>query len=253
VPNPLRDSLAAATSELLSVLIATPSVDAFLDQAAVLAAGVVSPPAACGITYHNEGEPFTVATSDELAGQVDEIQYRSGEGPCLTAMYQNRAVEVDDLSQETRWDAYRPHALAHGVACSLSFPLAIGDRAVGALNLYSTRPNAFNARDREHAEAFTSQVSAALVLTLRHAQQSQLGEQLEQAMSSRAIIDQAVGILMGQQRCTASVAFDVLRKASQHRNRKLRDVAADVISNVTGQSPEPPPRFRTGRDHSRED
>jgi GAF domain-containing protein len=235
--------LHAASSQLLAVLIETPNADAFLNEAAVLAAGVVTPPAACGITFRRDGQPFTVATSEDLAAQVDEIQYGTDEGPCLDAMRQDRIVEVTDLSRDERWDAYRPHAIAHGVASSLSFPLTVDGNPVGALNLYGTKPDIFTAVDRDHAAAFSEQVAAGLTLLLRQARQAQLTEQLQQAMSSRTIIDQAIGILMGQQRCNAADAFDLLRKASQHRNRKLRDVATDIITNVSGEPPHEPPTF----------
>jgi GAF domain-containing protein len=153
-------------------------------------------------------------------------------------MAENRFIGVADLSRERRWDAYRPRALAHGVASSLSYPLSVGDRAVGALNLYGTAPGVFSSQDRQHADAFAAQVASALALTLRQAQLSPLTGQLQLATSARATIDNAIGVLMGQQQCTASAAFELLRLASAHRNRKLHAVAADVVTSVTG---EPPP------------
>jgi AmiR/NasT family two-component response regulator len=80
-----------------------------------------------------------------------------------------------------------------------------------------------------------------LQAVLTTAQQVELTEDLRQSLSSRAVIDQALGIIMGQHRCTASRAFEVLRLASQNRNRKLHDVAADIVTAVTGEPPEPPP------------
>jgi GAF domain-containing protein len=235
--------LAAAAGQLLAVLLQAPNTSAFLDEAAVLAAGVVTPPVACGITFRRDGQPFTVAASDDLATQVDEIQYGADEGPCLDAMRASCIVDVTNLAEDGRWDAYRPHAIAHGVASSLSYPLTVDGEPAGALNLYATKPDAFTTADRDHGEAFSGQVAAALTLLLRQAEHAQLTEQLEQAMSSRTLIDQALGILMGQQRCNAAEAFDLLRKASQHRNRKLRDVATDIITNVSGEPPHEPPTF----------
>jgi GAF domain-containing protein len=236
--------LALASSQLLAVLMQSSNVDGFLDEAARLAAGVVTPPVACGITFRRDGQPYTAAASEALAAQVDEIQYRAGEGPCLEAMRANHIVEVTDLTGDDRWDGYRPRAIAHGVASSLSFPLTVDGTTAGALNLYATKPDAFLMADRDHSEAFSGQVARALTLMLRQARQAELTEQLQQAMSSRAIIDQAIGILMGEQRCNAATAFDLLRKASQHRNRKLRDVAADIITTVSGEPPQSPPSFR---------
>jgi GAF domain-containing protein len=187
-----------------------------------------------------------VSSSDELAAQVDEIQYGADEGPCLDALRRGAVVEVDDLTREDRWSGYRGHAVAHGIVSSLSLPLAVDGRPVAALNLYAKQPDAFRGAARQHAEAFAAQCAAALALVLRQADQAQLHRQLTEAMTARSVIDQAIGILMGQQRCTAEGVFDLLRQASQHRNRKLREVAGDIITNVTGQPPQPPPEFRPG-------
>jgi GAF domain-containing protein len=238
-------SLASASGQLLGLLVESPDLDAFLDKIAHLAADVVDPAAACGITVRRDGQPFSAATSNELAAQVDQLQYDADEGPCLDALRGGTVVQVDDLSREERWDDYRPHALAHGVLGSLSLPLIVDGERLGALNLYSTDRDAFDGSQRQHAEAFAAQCTAALTLSLRQIHQVQVQQQLAEAMVSTSVIDQAIGILMGQQRCTASVAFDLLRQASQNRNRKLRDVAADIITKVSGEPPQPRRGFTT--------
>jgi GAF domain-containing protein len=240
-------TLAAAYGELLSLLADTPDLDAFLDQVVRLAAQVVTPAAACGLTMRRDGRPFTVANSSPFAAQVDEIQYGAGEGPCLDTLRTGETRMVDDLAAEERWPRYRPHAVAHGVGSSLSMPLTVDGQTVAAMNLYAARRGAFQVPAQEHAHAFAAQCAAALALTLRQSAQSQVQQQLGAAMATRSVIDQAIGILMGQQRCTASAAFELLRQASQHRNRKLRDIAADIIVNVTGAPPEEPPAFRAHR------
>jgi GAF domain-containing protein len=236
--------LAMAYGRLLSLLIDTPDLDEFLDRVVTLAAQVVTPAAAAGVTMHRDSKPFTAANSAPLAVQVDEIQYGADEGPCLDALRSGQIVQVDNLPADKRWDAYRPYAVAHGIASSLSLPLHVNGQTVGALNLYSGQTNAFAGPARHHAEAFASQCAAALTLTLRRVDQVEVQRQLGAAMASRSIIDQAIGILMGQQRCTASEAFDLLRQASQHRNRKLREIASDIITNVSGAPPQPPREFR---------
>jgi GAF domain-containing protein len=237
--------LASAYGQLLGLLVEAPDIDAFLDKMVRLAADVVTPAAACGVTICRDGQPFTPATSNDLAAQVDEIQYAADEGPCLDALRTGTVVQVDDLTQDERWDSYRPHAIAHGVVSSLSLPLAVDGETLGALNLYSAAPAAFAGQLCIHAAAFAERSAAALTVTLRQVHQAQVQHQLADAMVSSSVIDQAIGILMGQQRCTAGAAFDLLRQASQHRNRKLRDIAADIITNVSGQPPQPRPPFRT--------
>jgi len=146
---------------------------------------------------------------------------------------------------------YPAHALAHGVISSLSLPVIVDGLTVAAVNLYSSRPAAFTGLPRQHAEAFTDQCAVALDLLWRQIDQTQVQQQLLEALTSRSTIDHAIGILMGQQRCTASEAFDLLREASQHRKRKLRDVAADIITSVTGVPPQQPGAFKLRSDPRR--
>jgi transcriptional regulator with GAF, ATPase, and Fis domain len=236
--------LASAYGQLLGLLVEAPKIDAVLEKMVRLAAEVVTPAAACGVTVRRDGRPFTAAMTDELAARADEIQYDSGEGPCLDALRHGVVVQVDDLTREGRWDGYRPHAVAHGVRSSLSLPLTVEGETLGALNLYSVTPAAFGGAHRESAEDFADRSAAALTVSLRQVRHARVQHQLAQAMVSNSVIDQAIGILMGQQRCTANAAFDLLRSASQRRNRKLRDIATEIVTSVSGAPPQPRPGFR---------
>jgi GAF domain-containing protein len=150
-------------------------------------------------------------------------------------------IYTDDLLEEDRWPTYRTRALGHGVRSSLSLPLTVNGDAVGALNLFSMTPHMFGPDVRARAAAFADQAAAAVGLGMRHARQAELSDQLQQALASRAVIDQAMGIVMAQQRCSADDAFAVLRRISQDTNRRVWDVAADLVTTVTGQPPRPPP------------
>jgi GAF domain-containing protein len=237
--------MASAYSQLLGLLVESPNIDAILEKVVHLAGEVVTPAAACGLTVRRDGQPFSAATSNHLAAQVDQLQYETGQGPCLDALRSGAVVQVDELSRDERWARYRPPAVAHGVVSSLSLPLVVDGESLGALNLYSTAPAAFTGPQRCHAEAFAAHCVAALTVSLRQVRQAQVHSQLAEAMVSSSVIDQAVGILMGQQRCTAATAFDLLRRASQNRNRKLRDIADEIITTVSGEPPQPRPAFRT--------
>lgn len=236
-------NLAAAYAELQRLLLDAVEVKQLLDEVARLAADTLSTPAtpvSCGITLRQGEETHTVASSDDFALQVDEIQYSNGQGPCLQALHDQHVVSVEDMSRETRWPAYVARALTFGVGSSLSLPLH-GERGLdAALNLYASRPGAFTSGLQATAEALAEQAGGALRLAVRHAGQVQLSEQLQEALASRAVIDQALGIIMAQQRCTSDAAFAILRAASQTRNRKLREMAADLIATVTGNDPGSP-------------
>ncbi|MET8908800.1 GAF and ANTAR domain-containing protein [Micromonospora sp. NPDC004551] len=248
-PDAADPQLASAYGRLLTLLADSPHVDVFLDQMVRVAVEVVAPAVACGLTVRRDGGAFTVASSGDLAAHGDEVQYGADEGPCLEALRLGRIVEVSDLRADERWSRYREHALRLGIVSSLSLPMTVDGETVGALNLYATRPGAFT-DVRQQALAFADQGSAALGVILRQADQALLHRQLADAMASRSVIDQALGVVMGQQRCTAAEAFTLLRQASQNRNRKLRDVAAEIITQVTGESPPPAPGFVAPRQQS---
>lgn len=181
-----------------------------------------------------DGHPLTVASSDAEASRYDEVQYGHGQGPCLTSIRTGEVVVVADLTREERFGDYRPHALALGVRSAMSVPLSGGAGAVGALNLYSTRPHAFDRAEVEDAGRFADEASRALTMAVRLAQHAELSAQLQAALTSRAVIDQAIGVVMGQNRCGADEAFGILRTASQHRNVKLRTVAEEIVTAVSG-------------------
>jgi GAF domain-containing protein len=226
-----------AAAELQELLLETDNFEDFLQDLAVLAARSVTQGLSCGITLKRDGRPHTVANSDDRAARCDELQYGQGIGPCLDAMRTGEIVLVEDLVAEERWGEYRAAVLAHGVRSSLSLPLT--DGTPGALNFYATRPRAFGETEREYAQRFAAEASRALALANRMARQSELTTQLEAALASRATIDQAIGIIMGQNRCDAEHAFGLLRAASQNRNVKLRTVATEIVAAVSGQSPFP--------------
>ncbi len=235
--------LVQAFSALQMLILTARDVDGFLTEVARLATRIVDLPGSCGITIRRGDLPLTVAGSEERAEQLDEVQYGAGTGPCLDTLATGVVHDVPDFSAETRWPEFRRRALEQGVRSSLSIPLTDGSTTLGALNLYGPRTHAFDAAAHQQAQTFAAQASTALALVLRSAGQAEQREQLERALSSRTQIDQALGIVMAQQRCTADEAFALLRQHSQNNNRKLRDVAADIITRVTGQAPVSGPRF----------
>jgi GAF domain-containing protein len=226
--------LADALTELANLMVATPTMDGFLDDLARLATAVITPPASCGITLDQSNQPLTVASSDALAAHVDEIQYGHDLGPCLEAMRTGQIVVAADLGP------YPAYALSYGVHSSLSLPLTVNGHTRGALNLYAGTAHAFGPTEQQHAELFAGPASAALTVVTRQVHQVQLSEQLRDALATRAVIDQALGILMGHNSCDSDTAFAILRESSQHQNRKLHDVAADIVKTVSSNDPQRP-------------
>ena len=186
-----------------------------------------------GITLLRDGNPITAVYTDPAAVDIDATQYRTGSGPCLDASIHREIYRIDDTRSEPRWPEFAAAAAAAGVLSTLSLPLAVRDSALGALNLYSRSVNGF--LEADNAEVFAAQAAVVLANSQAYWAAQNLAAQLEQALESRAVIEQAKGILMVTRRCGAEEAFDLLRAQSQNSNRKLRDVAAEIVhANTAG-------------------
>jgi GAF domain-containing protein len=233
--------IAASITELQALLLDTDSIDGFLQELAVLAARTLGENTECGITLQPNGRPYTVASSGPLAVQMDEVQYGLDHGPCLAAIRTGDENRIDDLAADRRWHRYALRALAHGVRSSLSLPLTAQRTVVGALNLYSPSPGFFAEARTQQAQRLAREASVAVGIAARLAAQAVLTDQLRASLASRSVIDQALGVIMAEQRCTAEEAFAILRTASHNRNVKLRQVAHDIVTGITGKPPKPPP------------
>ena len=236
MPETQPPELTSTVADLHTLMVTSPQVGHFLQHATQLARRLSG--GSCSITVGSE-HPYTVTPTDELAQRVDEGQYAEDAGPCLDAIRTASPTLVEDLDDDGPWPIYRARAREAGVRSSLSLPLTVAGSTIGGLNMYSTSPNSFGPPLRETLGTFAAQAAAALAMVQRHERSAQTRAQLEEALSSRTVIDQALGIVMGQQRCTAEQALALLRTRSQHCNRRVRDVAADLIEQVTGAPPVP--------------
>ncbi|MDQ6649654.1 MAG: GAF and ANTAR domain-containing protein [Actinomycetota bacterium] len=227
-------------SELTELLLSDEGVQDVLEQTARVAADTIAPATGCGITLRPDNRPLTVAGSGALASLLDELQYEGDAGPCLESMRTHAAVSSPDLADETRWSGYPAMAVAAGARSVLSLPLHVREKNVGALNFYSDTPHAFDAGpDVALAGLFAAQVAIVLTAAMRFSDQVELAEQLRTAMTSRAVIDQAIGLVIGQRRCSPDEAFATLRAISQRRNVKLRIVAQELVDAAQSSAPRP--------------
>jgi GAF domain-containing protein len=239
------DGLGEMTEE--SMAVESLGINELLTELAVLAAGQQGGGGpSCGIVLLVGGLPSAIAWSDELAARVEMIQQATPDGPCLSAIRTGQVACVEDTARPGQWADFGARAAAAGVGSSLSVPLTVGERPVGALNLYAPDADAFGETRLRWARGIAGAVSGVLALAASRAEQARQVEDLRAALDARATIDQAIGIVMAQQRCTSDRAFDILRRASQRRNVKLRDVAAGIVMGISGQ----PPRRSSFRDRS---
>jgi GAF domain-containing protein len=235
---PLSTSLAALSRFLYGDM----TVAETLTRVSELSQEAVPSARCVGLTLRVDGQNRTAVFTDDLAPQVDQAQYDADDGPCLTAFREHRTTTIEDTAEAGEWPAFRASALAHGVRSTLSLPLIVDqERAVGAMNLYSGEPEAFSDDDRRVGELFAAQSAIVLANAQAFWDAQELSANLGEAMISRAVIEQAKGILMGAQGITADDAFALLVKASQRENTKLRDVAARIVANVIARGPRPGP------------
>src|SRR5215218_4355124 len=180
------------------------------------------------ITLVRDDRPWTATYTGQLALDADEMQYERGYGPCIDAGVSGTLLRVDDMRDESRWPDYATVVVPRGVLSSLSVPLPLQTELVGALNCYSREPQAFAASTTAAVE-LASHVAVAVSNAMSYLDAAALADHMRAAMESRSVIEQAKGIIMAQNRCDAERAFDVLRRASQGRNVKLRDLAQDLV------------------------
>jgi hypothetical protein len=213
----------------------------FLDELARRAAAEVSPGLSCGVTARSDGRPLTIASSDGYANMLDQLQYRLEQGPCLTTLHTGEVVIDDGVDDGQRWPLYRMQGRSAGLGVSLSVPVSHDAEVLAALNLYSRTPRSFTVVERDRAQRFADRAAGGVALAVRMAQRAELTDDLQAALAGRAVIDQALGIVMGQRRCSADEAFGVLREVSQTTNIKLREVAVRLVTVTSGQPPRPEP------------
>jgi GAF domain-containing protein len=225
--------------DLTALVLSTKSLEGFLGALAEAAMAYAPQSAGCGITLERQGRPLTVASVGAKALSLDEKQYGQDDGPCLEALRSGHEVSVPDMLAETRWGAYPAYAAAMGAYSSLSLPIAPRTHTAGALNLYADRAGGFADADLPALRSVASQATGAIALAQRVADIEGFNTELQEALRSRAVIDQAIGVIMAQQRCSHSRAFDILRSASQHRNVKIRDLCEELVGRF-GEPPAPP-------------
>lgn len=168
--------------------------------------------------------------------ELDALQMQVGHGPCSDTLGGVDSIYVADLLDDQMWPLFSPEAVRHGFRSALAYRLSLNGETVGALQLYAQLPAAFNATERAQGLIFASYAGLALALARAQALEETRMENLRSALSSREVIGQAQGILIERERITADQAFQLLRRASQHLNRKLRAVAQDVVD--TGSLPQ---------------
>ncbi len=215
--------LAETFAEVARVLLAEEDAEATMNRISRLAVETIEGCDHAGITLVEGRKVTTAGASDDVPTTVDAIQYETDDGPCLNAIREHVSIKSDDLLTERRWPRFSHRAAQEtGVRSMLSFRLFVEEDTMGALNLYSKQQAAFDDEALAIGSVFATHAAVALS-SARH------DEHMQAAVQGRDLIGQAKGILMAQQGVSADEAFEILRRASQRTNSKLREVAAGLV------------------------
>ena len=227
--------LAAALTEAAVVINSPRTLEETLDAIVGAAQRSVQDFDCVGISVvHRDGSIETLAGTDQLVWELDHVQYRLDEGPCVEALRKEPVVVLQHPRDEARWPRYLPEATRHGVRSQVGLRLTNDDEVLGGLNFYSTRHDRIDPQALEAAALFATHAAIALG---RARQEHQLNEALE----SRKVIGQAVGILMERYQIDQDRAFGFLVRASSTSHLKLRTVAQELVESRNAQ-------FEGGRD-----
>jgi transcriptional regulator with GAF, ATPase, and Fis domain len=202
-----------------------------IDFAVVGVAGCTT----AGLTLLERGGPNTAAATSEVALRVDATQYKENSGPCLDAYRRQVINRINSTDTEERWPAFCRAASAAGVHSTLSFPLVVAGDGLGAINLYSDIESGFDDIDERMGSVFANHASVTLANARSYWRNEDLRRNLESALETRGVIDQAKGILMAREGMSADDAFEVLKRASQRANRKVHEIAQAMIDAAVQQ------------------
>ncbi|MDQ0925608.1 hypothetical protein QF038_004116 [Pseudarthrobacter sp. W1I19] len=226
--------------ELQHLLISAESLEEFFSGLSGVAAATLSERTRsaidCGITFQEGTRRVTVAGSSPRAVRLDEIEQRIGHGPCVEALRTLAPVLLGDVSSDHRWPSYQQELESQNCRSVLGMPLQIGKDCSAALNFFASS-QVFDDQTIKETTAFAGAASQAIRLVLKiKAAQDTAGE-LRSALESQTPVSIACGILMAQNRCSQKEAMTILRNASKVRNQTLQDLAKEIVTHLSGETP----------------
>jgi GAF domain-containing protein len=223
--TPFEDAVAALTQ----YFVGNQTLAESLHQVAELITLALPQTDHVGVTMMAEGKLATSIFTHPEVPEIDQAQYRTGDGPCIDAYRHGTVYIIEDTGMPGRWQEFRDSARRHGVLSTMSLPLITHDGTIGAMNLYAESLRAYDRDDERTGMLFSSQAAFLLANAQAYWDARTLSENLEQAMRSRATIEQAKGIIMSTMRCGPDEAMQLLIRQSQDQNIKLRELASELV------------------------
>lgn len=219
-------SVADTLSQVALILESAPDLEATLGGIVTTAAGTVPGVDECGVSLLRNRHLETVAATSDVVREIDAVQNRLGEGPCVDAVDENTTYRCADLAADERWPSFGPEAAALGMRSAMGFRLSTLEGTLGSLNLYASKPDAFDDDAQHIGELFARHAAVALT-------DARTQEQLQTALKTRDAIAMAKGMLIERHGITPDQAFDMLVRTSQRANIKLHEIARWLVEQRT--------------------
>lgn len=228
-PQELIESITA----LSKLLVADEDVSSTVARIAELAVHAIDGAEVCSVSLVREGQITTVASTADIGEKIDDIQYEAEEGPCLSSIDRQATFHIPDMKHDDSWPSFSKRVVAEtGTNSMLSYVLDVGEGALGALNLTSSKANSFSEDDIATGSLFASQAGIALANALTHESDQKKIHQLEEGIETRQVIGQAVGFIMASQDVDADEGFRILVRISQNKNVKIRALAQRLLDKA---------------------
>jgi GAF domain-containing protein len=240
-PHMARDEqqdadLAASLTALSQLSSGAFGLTDLLIRVAGMAVAAIPGADGAGLTLLEPDHADVIVKSTEFVRQIDDIQYHLGEGPCISAAATGQTMRSGSLSADGRWPRFGPRAGRLGVHSVLSLPLLTPAGVLGALNVYAHGKDTFDDRAAELGELFAVPAAISVLNAQILAQARRLASQLQTALTSRPVIDQAIGILRSRSGESAAEAFNRLRMISQSEHVKLSQVATSIVDEAAARA-----------------
>jgi len=226
------DDLAQSLTALSRLSSSRLSLEDLLTQVATFAVQAIPGADGAGLTLIEVDRADTIVKSAPFVREVDDIQYGLGEGPCITAAATGMTMRSGSLGGDRRWPRFGARVGRLGVRSVLSLPLRAGDDVVGAMNVYAHAKDAFDERAERLGELFAVPAAIAVQNAQILAQTQRLAAKFQSALINRAVIDQAIGILMSRSGVTADEAYSRIRLLSEHQNAQITIVAEGIVGEA---------------------
>ncbi len=224
------DGLRQALDQLADLRTSPVSVEEALDRVVASADALFGVDGTALMLVDRDQVLRNLAVSDPRAALLEELQAEHGEGPCIDAFDDKQPSAADDLGREDRWPAFSPEAARRGLLAVLASPIPYSEQAVGVVAVFAGQPHPWTEAEREAIVAFTELVAMLVLNAMEASERGRLAAELQVALDSRVVIEQAKGVLVGRHGLTTRQAFERLRRQARDQRRPLTEVARSVVS-----------------------